>query len=56
MSRKPTPHVEAPNPHAESIDASALKDLVSDHYGTKTLLIGNRWRRLFWNTTRATER
>ena len=39
MSRKPSPQDETPNPYAESIDAAALKELVSNHYGTRTLLI-----------------
>jgi hypothetical protein len=40
MSRKPAIASQPPaNPYAESIDAASLRELVSTHYGTKTLLI-----------------
>jgi hypothetical protein len=40
MARKPILDVPSPsNPHAESIDAATLRKLVTDYYGTKTLLV-----------------
>ncbi len=39
MSRKPISDTAAPNPYAERIDVPEVIRLVSDFYGTKTLLI-----------------
>ena len=40
MSRKPATDAQSPaNPHAESIDAATLRGLVSNFYGTRTLVI-----------------
>jgi hypothetical protein len=39
MARRPVSDAATPNPHAESIDATELENLISSFYGTRTLLI-----------------